>query len=77
MTNSFPTPEELAKEAREALSRRPPETSRQLFTRLVRQGFINAKGQVTKLIGGRAKPEPNYQNWIHPEDRAAEEQPKS
>jgi hypothetical protein len=60
---TFPTPEELAREAREALSRRPEMSPREYFTWLVRQGFINAKGEVTRLIGGSAKPEPNYETW--------------
>jgi hypothetical protein len=60
---TFPTPEELAREAREALSRRPPRSAREHFTWLIQQGFINAQGQVTKLIGGSAEPEPNYENW--------------
>jgi hypothetical protein len=64
---TFPTPEELAKEAREALRRRPPRSPRDLWTWLIRKGFINAKGQVTKLIGGSAEPEPNYQTWT-PDD---------
>jgi hypothetical protein len=60
---TFPTPEEIAREAREALARRPPMSPREHFTWLVRQGFINGKGQVTRLIGGSAEPEPNYETW--------------
>ena len=59
----FCTPEELARQAREAWSRRPPRDPREHFTELVRAGFINAQGQVTKLIGGSAEPEPNYETW--------------
>ena len=70
---TFPTPKELAREAREALSRMPPMSPREHFTWLIQQGFINAQGQVTGLIGGSAEPEPNYQNWtvddtLWPED---------
>ncbi len=38
-----------------------------MFKHLVRKGFINAQGQVTRLIGGSAEPEPNYENWT-PDD---------
>ena len=58
-----PSPEELGAEAREAWRRRPPKTSRERFTDLVRKGWINARGQVTKLLGGMAEPEPNYETW--------------
>ena len=58
-----PSPEELAAEAREALRRLPPQSSREHFTELVRKGWINARGQVTKLLGGIAEPEPNYETW--------------
>jgi hypothetical protein len=63
MINSSPTPEEIAAEAWEALRRRPRESSRERFQRLVRNGWINARGQVTKLLGGTADPEPNYETW--------------
>jgi hypothetical protein len=67
MKNLYPTPEELAAEAREAFRRIPPKPPREHFRDLVRKGFINAQGQVTRLIGGSAEPEPNYQHWT-PED---------
>jgi len=60
---TFPTPEEIAREAREALSRGPQMSPRELFVWLVRQGFINGQGQVTKRIGGSADLEPNYETW--------------
>jgi hypothetical protein len=63
MPNPFPTPKELAAEAREALRKHPPLEGRELFAWMVRQGFINAQGQVTRLIGGSAEPEPDYENW--------------
>jgi hypothetical protein len=66
MPNLFPTPEELAAEAREALRKHPPREGRALFQDLVRKGFINAQGQVTRLIGGSAEPEPDYSNWTSP-----------
>jgi hypothetical protein len=53
----FPTPQEIAREAREALARNP-ETPEQTFQRLVRAGFINERGEVTKLLGGDVDPEP-------------------
>jgi hypothetical protein len=58
-----PTPEELAVEAREALRKVPPKSGQELFVELVRKGFINARGQVTRLIGGSAEPEPKYRVW--------------
>jgi hypothetical protein len=58
-----PSPEELGAEAREALRRVPPKTGHELFVRLVRKGFINSRWEVTKLIGGTAEPEPDYQTW--------------
>jgi hypothetical protein len=54
----FPTPAEIAEEAREAL-RRSPESPEEHFERLVRLGWINARGEVTKLLGGDAEPEAN------------------
>jgi hypothetical protein len=61
MAGLYPTPEELAREAREALRKHPPKEGLELFIELVRNGFINAQGQVTRLIGGSAEPEPNYE----------------
>jgi hypothetical protein len=58
-----PTPEQLAAEARAALRKVPPKRGHELFVELVRKGFINALGQVTRLIGGSAEPEPNYGTW--------------
>lgn len=72
MNNVSPTPEQLAQEAREALSRRPAMTSREHFTWMVRKGMINARGQVTRLIGGSAEPEPNYQTWTPERDGHAQ-----
>ena len=63
-----PSPEELAAEAREALRRLPPQSSREIYTELVRKGWINARGQVTNLLCGIAEPEPNYETWTMEED---------
>ena len=63
-----PTPEELAQEARETLRKHPPKEGRELYIELVRQGFINAQWQVTKLIGGSAEPEPDYPSWTPPRE---------
>lgn len=52
----FRTPEELAAEGRRIL-REHPETPEEHIARLIRAGFINAKGEVTKLLGGDADPE--------------------
>jgi hypothetical protein len=68
MISSSPTPEEIAAEAREAL-RTHKESPDEHFTRLVRLGWINARGEVTKLLGGEADPEPNYQTWTEDGDR--------
>lgn len=37
-------------------SREPP---RQHFERLVKLGWINREGEVTRLLGGNAEPEPD------------------
>ena len=68
-----PSPEELAAEAREVLRRRPPRSSREIFTGLVRKGWINGRGQVTKLLGGIAEPEPNYETWTMEADVSGRE----
>ena len=68
-----PSPEELAAEAREALRRLPPRSSHEIFTELVRKGWINARGQVTKLLGGIAEPEPNYETWTEEDDVSGHE----
>jgi hypothetical protein len=67
MKNLYPTPDELAAEAWEAIRKRPPKSSREEWIDLIRKGFINARGEVTRLIGGSAEPEPNYETWT-PED---------
>ncbi|HEX7377837.1 MAG TPA: hypothetical protein VF278_12025, partial [Pirellulales bacterium] len=59
----FPTPDELAKEAREALSRRT-ETPAKHFDRLVKQGWINRQGELTRLLGGEAEPEPDCDSGL-------------
>jgi hypothetical protein len=69
MSKLYPTPEELAAEAREVWRKHPPKQGRELFIWLVRKGFINARGEVTKRIGGSAELEPDYQNWTPPEDK--------
>jgi hypothetical protein len=51
------SPYELAAEARKTLEN-DPETPREHFARLVRKGFINSHGEVTRLLGGDAEPEP-------------------
>jgi hypothetical protein len=69
MLHAHPTSKELIAEAREALRQHPPPEGRELYIWLVRQGFINAQWQVTRLIGGSAKPEPDYKNWTPPEKK--------
>jgi len=57
MNNPFPTPKELAAEAREAMRKHPPGPPGSEFDRLVELGWINAKGELTGLLGGEAEPE--------------------
>jgi hypothetical protein len=68
-----PSPEELAREAREVLRKHPPKEGLELFIELVRDGFINARGEVTRLIGGSAEPEPDYQTWTPGRDTAGDD----
>jgi hypothetical protein len=53
----LPSAHELAREAREVIENNP-ETSAQHLARLIKAGFINARGQVTWLLGGDVDPEP-------------------
>ena len=39
----------------------------------MRKGWINGRGQVTKLLGGIAEPEPNYQTWTMEDDVSGRE----
>jgi len=73
MIINSPSPEEIAAEARDVWRRRPPKSSRERFTELVRKGWINGRGQVTKLLGGIAEPEPNYETWTLEDDVSARE----
>jgi hypothetical protein len=57
------TPQELAREAREALAKNPL-TPKQRFEQMVRAGFVNERGEVTKLLGGDADPEPYAENKL-------------
>lgn len=57
--NSMPTPRELAAEALDALQATPEDPQRH-FQRLVELGWINTRGEVTKLLGGDAEPEPGH-----------------
>lgn len=52
----FMTTAELAADAREAL-RESRQTPKERFARLVRLGWINRLGEVTRLLGGDAEPE--------------------
>lgn len=71
-----PSPAEVAKEIREAYKRIPPEPPREHFIRLVREGTINARGELTKLAGGWAKPEPDRETWT-PERASKNGKPKA
>ena len=48
---------ELARKAREALQKAPPETPKEHFARLVKMGLIDSRGHVTKMFGGEAEPD--------------------
>lgn len=50
------TSKQIAEEAREAFAK-DAETPEQHFNQMIQAGFINARGQVTKLLGGTAEPE--------------------
>ena len=50
------TPKEIGDEAREAL-KNSKETPQEHFDRLVRRGWINSRGEVTRILGGDAEPE--------------------
>lgn len=63
MNNPFLTTEELAADAREALRNRPKLTGREYFVQMIRNGFINEYGEVTRIIGGEAEPTHNYKNY--------------
>jgi len=58
-----PSPAQLVKEARESLKRSPPEPPRERIIRMVREGRINSRGELTKLFGGAAEPEPDRETW--------------
>ena len=53
-----PSPQELARELREACARNPETSGGALRHRLVKSGFINNQGKVTWLLGGEVDPEP-------------------
>ena len=59
MLHRQPTIEEM-RAALEA-TKLPPKEG---FARMVRDGIINARGQVTKLVGGEAEPEPGAQRPV-------------
>jgi hypothetical protein len=71
MNMNSPTAEEVAREARAALAK-SRETPEQHFERLVRRGWINSRGEVTRLLGGEAEPEsgagtiPQFPSDQHP-----------
>ncbi|HEY1065657.1 MAG TPA: hypothetical protein VGE52_06100 [Pirellulales bacterium] len=56
---TFFSAKELAAEMMRALDAHR-ETSDEHWERLVRSGFINRKGEVTRVIGGHAEPDPDY-----------------
>jgi hypothetical protein len=51
-------PKEIGDEARKALEN-SKETPQEHFARLIRRGWINSKGEVTRILGGDAEPEPH------------------
>jgi hypothetical protein len=52
-----PTTRELAEDALAALRRHKDKYPGETFDRLVQLGWINSKGEVTRLLGGDAEPE--------------------
>ena len=54
----FRTTAELAADAMKAL-RESRESPHEHFERLVKLGWINRQGEVTRLLGGDAEPEPD------------------
>jgi hypothetical protein len=62
MLHRQPTIEEM-RAALEA-TRLPPKEN---FARMVRNGLINAKGQLTRLVGGDAEPEPGAKRPTGPD----------
>jgi hypothetical protein len=70
-----PSPKQLAQEIREAFKQVPRPSPRDLFIEMVREGRINARGELTKLFGGSAEPEPNRETWLPP-DQSANGKPK-
>jgi hypothetical protein len=68
MMLEFPTPQEIAREALQALRSEPRETAREHFARLVRLGWIDTQGRVTKLLGGEAEPETDKADALLAED---------
>lgn len=56
MNMRFTAPQDIAREAREALQK-SRETPQECFDRLVRRGWINARGDITRLLGGDAEPD--------------------
>ncbi len=68
------TQERLAAAVRRGLARAAARPPLEGFEELVRRGFINRKGQVTRLIGGTAEPEPGItvaDTAYHPQRRTA------
>ena len=56
------SPRELAEQAVTALRRARPDNPQELFQQLVERGWINADGEVTRLLGGDAEPELTAEN---------------
>lgn len=59
------SPKEVAEEALAALRREPRPTPEETWARLIKLGFINSRGEVTKLLGGDADPEPGAINVLN------------
>jgi hypothetical protein len=51
---SFPTTQDIG---REALTR-SPENRAEHLARLIRRGWLNQRGELTRILGGDAEPEP-------------------
>jgi hypothetical protein len=68
--NKALSPQELAAEALQVL-RAHPEDPKAHFQRLVERGWINTRGEVTKLLGGEAEPEPGTNGQAAQDDKSS------
>lgn len=71
-----PSPEQLGREALAALrGSRDEQTSHERFQHLIQMGWINSRGEVTRLLGGDAEPEEVTPPESNSTERGANGQP--